>query len=250
MNEKEGRRISLVHGTTVHGSEWEDPPRRREPLAYYHRAGPVGQVLALFPPAHAVGVIGLGSGALACYEQLGQDWTFYEIDAAVERIARNGKYFHYLEECGADVKVVLGDGRLSINNGADRTYDILIIDAFSSDAIPVHLLTVEALRIYLRKIAEHGIVVFNISNGHLRLWPVVAALVKEVGGSAKRRRYEPSTQEQEAGASPSEWAVVANSDQDLAPLDADRRWTLLDAQPTAHPWTDNFSDVLAAIKFR
>jgi hypothetical protein len=172
---KGGRRVDLTHGTTVHGAEWLDPLRRREPLFYYHRAGPIGQVFTLFPPAHAVGVIGPGTGALACYARPSQDWTFYEIDAAVERLARNRKYFHYLEDCGADVKVVLGDGRLSIDNAANRTYDLLIIDAFSSDAIPVHLLTVEALRTYLRKIGEHGIVVFHISNTHLRLWPVVAA---------------------------------------------------------------------------
>ncbi len=206
---KKGLRTNLIRGTTVHGSEWREASRQREPLLYYHRAGPVGQLFALLPPAHAVGVIGLGTGALGCYERPGQDWTFYEIDAAVVEIARNRNYFGYLGDCGADAKIVLGDERLYVNHAVNGTYDLLLIDAFSSDAIPIHLLTVDALRLYLQKTANHGIIVFHISNIHLRLWPLLAAMADEVGASARRESYSPSAEEQAAGASGSEWVVVA-----------------------------------------
>jgi spermidine synthase len=168
----------------------------------------------------------------------------------VERIARNPKYFHYLEDCGAGMKVVLGDGRLSVNNATDGKYDFLIIDAFSSDAIPVHLLTVEALRVYLKKTADHGLVVFHISNSHFQLWPVVASLVKEVGASARRENYIPSAEERATGAADSEWVIVAKQDQDLAALDADRRWVRFVESEGTWTWTDDFSNVLSLIHFR
>ena len=247
---EQGRLTILVHGTTGHGAEWTDPALRREPLSYYHRAGPIGQALELFPPAASLGVIGLGTGALACYRKPGQEWTFYEIDHVVERIARNPKYFHYLEDCGVGIKVVLGDGRLSVSDAADGKYDFLIIDAFSSDAIPVHLLTVEALRIYLKKTTDHGLVVFHISNSHFQLWPVVASLVQEVGASARREYYIPSAEERATGASDSEWVIVAKRDQDLAPLDADRRWVRFVGAGGTWTWTDDFSNVLSLIHIR
>jgi spermidine synthase len=242
---EEGRLNVLIHGTTSHGAEWRDPALRDEPLSYYYRAGPVGQAFRLFPPAHSVGVIGLGTGALACYGKPGDKWTFYEIDHAVERIARNPKYFHYLEDCSRGMEVVLGDGRLSVNDSADGKYDFLVIDAFSSDAIPVHLLTVEALRIYLKKVTDHGIVVFHISNNHFQLSPIVGGLVREVGASARREYYIPSDEERRDGAGDSEWVVVAKRDQDLAPLDADRRWMRLHSSQAAKVWTDDFSNILS-----
>jgi spermidine synthase len=245
-----GRLLVFVHGTTNHGAEWQDSALQREPLSYHHRAGPIGQAFALLPPAHSVGVVGLGAGALACYRKPGQEWTFYEIDSAVERIARNSNFFHFLDDCGVGMKVVLGDGRLSLNDAADGKYDFLILDAFSSDAIPVHLLTVEALRLYLQKTADHGIVVFQISNRHFQLWPIVASLVKEVGVSARHQYYVPSTEERAAGAAESEWVVVGKRDQDLSALDVDQRWTGLVASQPERPWTDDFSNILSLIHFR
>ncbi len=147
------------------------------PLAYYARSGPVGQALALAGPRHQVGVIGLGTGALACYRRPGEDWTFFEIDAAVVRIARDPRYFHYLEDCGGGTRILLGDGRLSLKGMPDRHFDLLVVDAFSSDAVPVHLLTREAMSLYLRKLKPHGIVLFNISNEYLDLRPVLATVI-------------------------------------------------------------------------
>ena len=123
-------------------------------------------------------------------------------------------------------------------------------DAFSSDAIPVHLLTVEALRIYLKKTADHGLVVFHISDSHFQLWPVVASLVKEVGASARRENYIPSAEERATGAADSEWVIVAKQDQDLAALDADRRWLRFVESEGTWTWTDDFSNVLSLIHFR
>ena len=132
-----GSKTALIHGTTMHGTEFAARSRRREPLAYYARSGPVGQLMTLVGSRSDVAAIGLGTGALACYRRPGERWTFFEIDAAVERIARDTRYFHYLSDCGV-TKVVLGDGRLSLKAAPDHSYDLIIVDAFSSDSIPKH----------------------------------------------------------------------------------------------------------------
>jgi spermidine synthase len=245
----QGSKMALIHGTTMHGTEFVDPRRRREPLAYYSRLGPVGQVFAAREAVHAVAVIGLGSGALACYRRPGESWTFYEIDGVVERIARDSRYFHYLEDCGGDTKIVLGDGRLSLKQAPDHSYDTIIIDAFSSDAVPVHLLTTEALSLYLQKLTNHGVVMFNVSNLHLRLAPAVAALAAGVGAAGRHQLYLPSPGDIARGASGSDWIVIAQHQQDLAFLDEDTRWEALTAAPGARPWSDDFSNIVGAIRW-
>ncbi len=127
----DGRETALIHGTTMHGTEFTDPALQREPLAYYARSGPVGQIFALSAPRPNVAVIGLGAGALACYRRPGDSWTFFEIDSAVEQIARDTRYFHYLADCGGNSRVVIGDGRLSLKRIPDAQYDLIVIDAFS-----------------------------------------------------------------------------------------------------------------------
>ena len=245
----QGSKMALIHGTTMHGTEFLDPHRRREPLAYFSRLGPVGQVFAARKAGHAVAVIGLGSGALACYRRPGESWTFYEIDSVVERIARDTRYFHYLEDCGGDTKIVLGDGRLSLGQAPDHSYDTIIIDAFSSDAVPMHLLTTEALSLYLRKLTDHGVIMFNVSNLHLRLAPAVAALVAGVGAAGRHQLYLPSPHDIARGASGSDWIVIARHQNDLAFLDEDTRWEPLVAAPGATPWSDDFSNIVSAIKW-
>jgi hypothetical protein len=136
----------LVHGTTVHGAQRVEAEGWREPLTYYHRNGPLGQLFdALGARPRAIGVIGLGVGTVACYRRPGQRWTFYEIDPLVERIARAERHFHYLAECAPDAEVRSGDARLTLRTAPHAAYDLLIVDAFSSDAIPMHLITREAL---------------------------------------------------------------------------------------------------------
>ena len=171
----------LRHGTTVHGAQSLDADRRREPLTYFTRSGPLGQAMAAWQDQLAgasVAVTGLGAGTIACDAQPGQDWTFYEIDPAVERIARNPAYFTYLRDCLPDGRVILGDARLQMRGAIDGSYDLIILDAFSSDSVPVHLLTREALELYLSKLAIGGVLVFNISNRYLDLVPVLAGLAE------------------------------------------------------------------------
>jgi spermidine synthase len=245
----QGSKIALIHGTTMHGTEFIDAKLRRQPLAYYSRLGPVGQVFAAREAPRSVAVIGLGAGALACYRQPGASWTFYEIDGVVERIARDTRYFHYLEDCGGDAKIILGDGRLSLKQALDRRYDMIIIDAFSSDAVPMHLLTTEALSLYLQKLTDHGTIMFNVSNLHLRLAPAVAALVEGVGVVGRRQLYLPSPDDVARGASGSDWIVIARRQQDLAFLDEDVRWQPLVAAAGAKPWSDDFSNIVSAINW-
>ena len=150
----------LLHGTTLHGWQSLDPDHCDEPLAYFHRTGPVGQLFAArqrTAPPQEIGVTGLGIGAMASYARPAQTWTFYEIDPAIERVASNARYFSYLtaaRQRGVDVRVILGDARLRLRDAPDAAYDMLFLDAFSSDSVPVHLLTFEALELYLSKLKE------------------------------------------------------------------------------------------------
>jgi spermidine synthase len=247
--QNQGRQIALIHGTTAHGAEYVDANRRLEPLMYFARSGPVGQVFGSRGDLHTVGVIGLGTGALSCYSKPGQEWTFYEIDGAIERIALNAAYFHYLDSCGRGVKIVLGDGRLSIRTAPNNYYDLIIIDAFSSDSIPLHLITKEAMSLYMEKLAAHGTILFHISNRYLRLAPVVATLAETVGAVARDELYDPSPQELAQGATASEWIAIARSNEDLAFLDKEPRWKPLVSRPGARPWTDDFSNIVSVIKW-
>ena len=244
-----GHKIALIHGTTMHGTEFTDPKRWREPLAYYARSGPAGQALTAAGLRSNVAVIGLGTGALACYRVPRETWTFYEIDGAVEKIAHDTRYFHYLAACGAGTRIVLGDGRLSLRAVADRQFDLLVIDAFSSDSIPMHLLTREAVELYLKKLKPHGIILFNVSNEYLRLMPELATVIANIGAAGRDQIYFPSAAEAISGASASEWAAIAATDSDLKFLNSDKRWKPISPMPGRKPWTDDFSNVLRAIQW-
>ena len=152
--EEKGQRHVLVSGTTVHGAQSFAPGRQREPASYYVREGPLGQLFdALDGRARSVAVIGLGAGGASVYGRAGERWTFYEIDEAVARIAVNPRYFTFLRDAKADIRVVIGDGRLKLAEAPDGSYDLFVLDAFSSDSVPVHLLTREAVELYLRKLS-------------------------------------------------------------------------------------------------
>jgi hypothetical protein len=177
---------TLAHGRTIHGMQRRSPfpSVRRLPLMYYFPTGPIGQVFESYhgtPVVRRVGVVGLGVGSLAGYGMTGHRFAFFEVDPVVERIARNPAYFHYLEDCRADWRVVLGDARLSLTNEPDGSFNLIVLDAFSGDAIPVHLLTREALRLYLTKLADGGLIALHISNNHLDLGPVVRELARDAG---------------------------------------------------------------------
>lgn len=243
----------LVHGRTIHGVQSTDGARRREPLSYFHRGGPLGDLArhpALERPAARVAVLGLGTGAMAAYGQAGQEWTFFEIDAAVIELARDGRYFTYLRDTRADIRIVPGDARLSLSREPASSFDIVALDVFSSDAIPVHLLTREALQLYLRVLAPQGLMAFHLSNRHLDLVPIVAALARDLGLAGRVRADERASGEDwAAGRFPSTWVVLARQAADLGPLGQALRWRPLPPSE-GRPWTDDYSNLVRAFRWR
>ncbi len=250
----EGHYHLLTHGTTLHGAQSLDPGRRREPLTYYHRTGPLGQLFAAYSGKDAKGqvaVIGLGTGTIACYGCRGQHFIFYEINPAVESIARNPRFFTFLEDCPAKVDIVLGDARLSLRQAPPSGYNLIILDAFSSDAIPIHLVTREALRLYLAKLKEGGILAFHISNNYLDLRPVLGKLASDAGLTCLEQTDQILSQAEKKGRkSPSDWVVMARKPEDLAKLAGDPRWLPLSGMSGGVVWTDDFSNILAVFKWR
>ncbi len=246
----------LMHGTTMHGMQSLDPDRRGEPLGYYHRQGPIGQVFeTLASPARnaRVAVAGLGAGSLAAYAAPGQDWTFYEIDPVVERIARDTRYFTHLADCRAKERVVLGDARLSLARAKDARYELMVLDAYSSDAIPVHLITREALRLYVERLAPGGTIAFHVSNRYFDLVPVVARLAADAGMACLIRddtREPGAAANLKTGAIPSTYAVLARTTEDLGPLASDPRWKPMSPRPEDVLWTDDFASPLRALRWR
>jgi spermidine synthase len=253
VNEPVGGYHLLHHGTTVHGAQSLNPERRREPLTYYHPTGPVGQVLARFSDKSAedrIGVIGLGTGTMACYAEPGQHWTFYEIDPTIARIARDPRYFTFLKDCPAQIEVVLGDGRLSLARAPDRHFRLIVVDVFSSDAIPVHFLTHEAIRLYLTKLADDGILLFNISNQYLNLKPVLGDLAGKAGLACLiRDDRNTNLVEEKSRKNGSIWVVMARRTSDLGKIPNDHRWKFLPSRPGARIWSDDFSNVLSVLKW-
>jgi hypothetical protein len=248
--DRTGRYHGLAHGTTLHGMQALDSGRRSEPLTYYHRTGPFGQAFEQLPhigAAKEIAVIGLGVGTLASYARPGQHWTFYEIDPEVERIARTSAYFTFLDACAEQCRVVLGDARLSLARSRPRQFDLIVLDAFSSDAIPVHLLTHEALSLYLSRLAPGGTLAFHISNHHLALGPVVADLAASHHLAAVER-FDRRTPDWPQGKSESQWVIIGRSVDELGSLNRDPGWTPLLATPSTTLWTDDFSNILSVLK--
>jgi hypothetical protein len=242
----------LYHGTTIHGRQSLALARHCEPLSYYHREGPLGHVFKSFDalPANAnVAIVGLGTGATAAYTRAGQHWTFYEINPAVVQIARDPDYFTYLTYCAAaPVAVALGDARLQLQSAPPAHYGLIVLDAFSSDAIPVHLMTVEALDLYLSKLAPGGLLVFHISNRSLDLHPVVADLA--LARNLHALGFDDTARNQPGGKEPSQWVVMARRPEDIRTLAADPRWQTLAGRPGRPVWTDDFSNIVSIFKWR
>jgi len=250
VDERLGYRF-MFHGTTLHGMQRVDPSRQQEPLSYFHRSGPVGQIFSAVPQASAasdVAVIGLGIGTLASYRAPSQRWTYYEIDPAVERIARNQTYFTYLTACGDRCRVITGDGRVSLARAEPQQYGVIVLDAFSSDAVPMHLMTREALQLYLSKLAPGGVIAFHISNLHLSFTGILARMAADARLAALWQKEPPTGGSWELGKFPSEWLVVARDRADFGSLTHDSRWTVPVAHAGTPLWTDDFSNILSALR--
>lgn len=270
LKDPEAKFHLLAHGTTLHGAQrWFDDAGRDvstnpQPIAYYYRGGPYEHAISAVRAARGgslghVGIMGLGSGGLSCYQQAGEAWRFFEIDHEVTRIARDPRLFTFLKHCPADV--VMGDGRIKIAEEPDQSYDLLIMDAFSSDSIPVHLLTAEALDVYRRKLKPGGVMLFHVSNRYMELGSVVAAIAQSRGEVARlnRRDAAPASRPAEPGvarvwpAAPQDRAIepwivlVAKNEKDFGAIATDARWYSLKDDELSAPWTDDYSNVLGAI---
>ena len=242
----------LIHGSTVHGAQNLSPQHRLEPLTYYSREAPVGQLFAQLPAraGRSVAVIGLGSGTMTCYGRPGERWTYYEIDPLVERIARDRRYFSWLSDCPVQPAVVLGDARLRLAEAPAGRFDIIVVDAFSSDAIPVHLLTREAVALYLDKLAPGGVVIVHISNRYLDPQPVFARLARDLQLAGRYQRYSPAIDRHKQYTQPSAWLVLARTDADLGAAAHDSNWRPLAESAHVGVWTDDFSNLLSILSWR
>ncbi len=242
----------LVSGATRHGRQFMDPPHREEPLSYYHREGSLGEVMDVLDAEHRplnIAAIGLGVGAAAAYLDADDRITFFEIDALDDQLAR--QYFHYLEDCRGHEETVIGDARVTLealaSSESPPAYDLVLVDAFSGDAIPTHLVTREATELYFRLVeARHGWVLFHVSNRYYNLRPVLAGIARALGRpGAWRRRMQPTG----IGEDPSEYVVFPPDEAELESFDANG-WTRFSAGglPEVALWTDDRTNTLAILQ--
>ena len=254
----DGRFRMLFHGTTIHGAQRltsdDGTPRTGKPelVSYYHAGGSITDGINAIREQRGtlgrVAVVGLGTGSMACFAKSGEHWQFFEIDSVVVKIAKDPTKFRFLSECGGGDDIVLGDARLTLAESTDR-YDLIILEAFTSDAVPVHLLTREAMAVYTSRLKDGGAILFHVSNRYMDLVGVVAEVADSHGLSSVVRRDGPIAQEQlrtslSAG---SLVAVVARSQADLASFASRAKWQLQQPNGTIRPWTDDYSNILAAI---
>jgi hypothetical protein len=242
----------LHHGTTAHGAQAATGPQSTEPLMYFHRGGPLGRIfVALNQPLRGkrIGIAGLGAGAIACYAKAGQRFTFFEIDPAVVSIATDPQLFTYLSKCGETrPDIVTGDARITLAREPDGAFGLLILDAFSSDAIPVHLVTREAVSLYLRKLAPDGVMAFNVSNRFIDLAPVLAAIAHDLGLAGRMADESRDLSGLGSLRLGSAWVVLARKPSDLGTLWEGATWSALPAAAGIKAWTDDYSNILSALR--
>ncbi|RYE32813.1 MAG: hypothetical protein EOP23_11005 [Hyphomicrobiales bacterium] len=253
---EDGRFRKLVHGTTVHGvqrlrnDDGSAVTGRPEPLSYYFTGGAIADGIEALRRARGgtlgkVASVGVGTGSLACRIRAGEDWTFYEIDARVVSLATDPARFSFISQCAPNVPFVIGDARLTLADAASGSLDLIVIDAFSSDAIPVHLLTREALGLYLSKLAPDGAMLFHISNRNMDLAPVVAATAREQGLVTWISQYRQTPEMKDQHKLLSQVAMVARDPADLR-FAAQGHWRI-EQGDGVRPWRDDYADVIGAI---
>ena len=246
---------SLIHGTTNHGGQLMAANGDIRPTTYHTASSPIAEVLAA-TQAHTVsqrvGVVGLGAGALTYYRRPADDWRYFEIDPLVVWLAVESGYFALMPRGAESVPIVLGDARLTLAEEPDGRFDLLIMEAYSSDAIPMHLLTREAVALYLDKLAEDGLLAMHISNRFLDLEPVVARIVERFGYTAqvafrKKDEIDPDT---DPTGSPSHWVLIARHQATLDGLALGEVWQPLAAPSEGRVWSDDFSNLLEVIRWK
>jgi hypothetical protein len=255
----DGRFRILSHGTTIHGvqaikdKQGNPITTRPVPISYYFEGGPIAQALRAARENAGgpitFGIVGLGSGAMMCHSKEGDDFRFFEIDADVVRIARNPKWFTYLSECGPKQPINMGDARLTLEKEPDGTFDALLVDAFSSDAIPVHLMTQEAVALFKKKLKPHGLLIMHISNRHMELASEVAGVAAANGMVTATEDIE----EKDMGANSDEYhfdstvAVAANAAKHLESVLKMKGWESIEPTEGQRVWTDDYSNILGSI---
>jgi len=245
----------LMHGTTIHGAQkfLEDDGTpikgRPEPISYYYKDGGMGRAIAAIRERKGgpirVAVIGLGAGTLACHSVPGEDWKYFEIDQTMVDTARDPKYFTYVTACDPNMKPVIGDARLTFAKEKDGTYDLIIVDAYSSDAIPIHLATEEAMAIYKAKLAPQGAVVMHVSNRHLELASVIVGIAEE--NDMKSWVFNEDSGRDVDYIFTTNVVISARENADVGKISSDEKWVLTEANDGQRVWTDDYSNVLGAV---
>ena len=245
----------LMHGTTIHGaqkflnSDGTPVSGRPEPISYYHRDGGIGQAITAVRERKGaplrVAVIGVGSGTLACAAEPGETWKFFEIDQTMVDTARDPKYLSYIQNCAPDAQPVIGDARLTFAKELDGVYDLIIVDAYSSDAIPIHLATQEAMKIYKDKLAPQGLVVMHVSNRHLELSSVVVGIAD--ANDMKSWVYSEDSGRDIEYIFATTVVVSARDEADIGKLASSDQWALTEPTENQRVWTDDYSNVLGAV---
>ena len=242
---------TIAHGTTLHGQQSTDPALMRQPMSYY---GPtsgaalgLAQAQAFYGRGARVGVVGLGAGSLACVKRPAENWQFFEIDPAVLRYSRDGT-FTYVAACAPDAKVVIGDARIELARMRRGSFDVLVVDAFSSDAIPLHLLTDEAFGVYFDVLAPRGLLLVHISNRFIELEPVLAAIAKKRGLALAKRDDNPADR---INLTPSSWVALSRDPAIVAAVGKarpDAPWAPL-MPPASRVWTDDHASILPSVRW-
>jgi hypothetical protein len=245
----------LMHGTTIHGAEKfkndDGTPvtGQPEPITYYHKEGGIGQAITAIRERKGaplrVAVIGLGSGTLVCASEPGEEWKFFEIDQTMVDTARDPKYFTYIQVCEPNLEPVIGDARLTFAREPDGVYDLIVVDAYSSDAIPIHLATEEAMEIYKAKLAPQGAVVMHVSNRHLELASVVVGIAD--ANDLKSWVYNVDSGRDNEYIFSTSVVASAREEADVGKLASSDKWALTEAEDHQRVWTDDYSNVLGAV---
>jgi hypothetical protein len=252
---RNGQYHVLMHGTTIHGAQKflnDDGSKvegRPEPISYYHKDGGIGQAITAIRARKGaplrVAVIGVGSGTLACASEPGETWKFFEIDQTMVDTARDPRYFTYIQSCEPDLKPVIGDARLTFAKEPDGIYDLIIVDAYSSDAIPIHLATEEAMKIYKDRLAPQGAVVMHVSNRHLELESVVVGIAD--ANHLKSWVYDEDSGRDDEYIFPTDVVVCARKEADVGALASSEVWEETEPTENERVWTDDYSNILGAV---
>ncbi len=251
---KDGRFVEMVHGNTLHGRMQAEPSIPPMPLSYYHSSGGIAKALFAAQDLpldtdrdREIGIVGLGTGSLICHRRPGERWSHYEIDRDVVELARDSRYFKFMEACELPSdRMIIGDARLTIRKEPAGLFDYLLLDAFSSNSIPVHLITREAIALYFEKVRQEGVLAMHISNRYMELGPVVAAIANDLGIHIRIGTFWPDEKAEAEGAKPSMVVAMSKSRETIEFLSRDVTWHVPQLVAST-VWSDDYSNVLSAI---